>query len=218
MIELAGLTKVVDGLPEGLETELGDQGSGLSGGQRQRLCIARALLQRPAVLLLDEATSHLDSDSEREFRETLRKVSARCAVIAIAHRISTVVDADKIIVMNDGRVQSSGTHEDLMQKDALYHRLANSQLQAATSVADISPEQPVVPVGRDPVPQGDAGQRRHRGRERRRDGRGRDAVSRTRGDRRHRAQRAGGRGHPGTSGPARGAVRGRRHHRRRPSR
>ena len=90
VIELAGLTKVVDGLPDGLETELGDQGSGLSGGQRQRLCIARALLQKPAVLLLDEATSHLDSDSEREFRETLRKVSSRCAVIAIAHRISTV--------------------------------------------------------------------------------------------------------------------------------
>ncbi|WP_070012845.1 ABC transporter ATP-binding protein [Streptomyces abyssalis] len=135
VIELAGLTKVVDDLPAGLDTELGDQGSGLSGGQRQRLCIARALLQKPAVLLLDEATSHLDSDSEREFRDTLRKVSARCAVIAIAHRISTVVDADKIVVMNEGRVQATGTHDDLMRRDPLYHRLANSQLQAATSAA-----------------------------------------------------------------------------------
>jgi ATP-binding cassette subfamily B protein len=135
VIELAGLTKVVAELPEGLDTELGDQGSGLSGGQRQRLCIARALLQKPAVLLLDEATSHLDSDSEREFRETLRKVSARCAVIAIAHRISTVVDADMIVVMNDGRVQAIGKHDELMKRDPLYYRLANSQLQAATSTA-----------------------------------------------------------------------------------
>ena len=135
VIELAGLTKVVDALPEGLDTELGDQGSGLSGGQRQRLCIARALLQKPAVLLLDEATSHLDSDSEREFRETLRKVSARCAVIAIAHRISTVLDADMIVVMNEGRVQAIGRHDELMKRDALYQRLANSQLQAATSAA-----------------------------------------------------------------------------------
>ncbi|QPP07928.1 ABC transporter ATP-binding protein [Streptomyces bathyalis] len=135
VIELAGLTKVVSELPQGLDTELGDQGSGLSGGQRQRLCIARALLQKPAVLLLDEATSHLDSDSEREFRETLRKVSARCAVIAIAHRISTVVDADMIVVMNEGRVQAVGQHDELMKRDALYYRLANSQLQAATSTA-----------------------------------------------------------------------------------
>lgn len=147
VIELAGLTKVVDGMPNGLETELGDQGSGLSGGQRQRLCIARALLQKPAVLLLDEATSHLDSDSEREFRETLRKVSERCAVIAIAHRISTVIDADKIVVMSDGAVRASGKHEELMKRDTLYHRLANSQLQAATSVGALVPETSPVPVG-----------------------------------------------------------------------
>lgn len=153
VIELAGLTKVVDNLPQGLETELGDQGSGLSGGQRQRLCIARALLQKPAVLLLDEATSHLDSDSEREFRETLRKVSGRCAVIAIAHRISTVVDAEKIIVLNEGRVQASGKHEELMRSDPLYHRLANSQLQAATSVAE-SPAQEAQAQTQETVPVG----------------------------------------------------------------
>ncbi|WP_314175745.1 ABC transporter ATP-binding protein [Streptomyces winkii] len=152
VIELAGLTKVVEELPEGLDTELGDQGSGLSGGQRQRLCIARALLQRPAVLLLDEATSHLDSDSEREFRETLRKVSARCAVIAIAHRISTVVDADTIVVMNDGRVQAIGRHDDLMKRDALYHRLANSQLQAATSAAYWPTDPSAMPGGAQGAP------------------------------------------------------------------
>ncbi|HWM40001.1 MAG TPA: ABC transporter ATP-binding protein [Streptomyces sp.] len=147
VIALAGLTKVVEGLPEGLETELGDQGSGLSGGQRQRLCIARALLQKPAVLLLDEATSALDSDSEREFRETLRNVSSRCAVIAIAHRISTVIDAEKIVVMSDGRVQASGKHEELMKRDALYHRLANSQLQAANTVTANSAAPQAASVG-----------------------------------------------------------------------
>ncbi|MFC4495873.1 ABC transporter ATP-binding protein [Streptomyces ovatisporus] len=154
VLELAGLTKVVDAMPDGLDTELGDQGSGLSGGQRQRLCIARALLQKPAVLLLDEATSHLDSDSEREFRETLSKVSSRCAVIAIAHRISTVVDADKIVVMADGQVQASGKHEELMKRNALYYRLANSQLQAAHSMSH-TPEVPQ-PAHAGPVSAADA--------------------------------------------------------------
>ncbi|MDB1086067.1 ABC transporter ATP-binding protein [Streptomyces sp. ACA25] len=129
-VEMAGLTSVVDALPQGLDTELGDQGSGLSGGQRQRLCIARALLQRPAVMLLDEATSHLDSDAEQAFRNVLRRVSQRCAVIAIAHRISTVVDADRIVVLDGGRVRDIGAHQELMKRDELYRRLASAQLDA----------------------------------------------------------------------------------------
>ncbi|MFB7931232.1 ABC transporter ATP-binding protein [Streptomyces sp. NPDC056039] len=129
-VEMAGLTSVIAQLPRGLDTELGDQGSGLSGGQRQRLCIARTLLQQPAVMLLDEATSNLDSDSERDFREVLRRVSRHCAVIAIAHRISTVIDADQIVVMEAGRVRATGVHQDLMERDELYRRLAGSQLHA----------------------------------------------------------------------------------------
>ncbi|NGO10255.1 ABC transporter ATP-binding protein [Streptomyces sp. HC44] len=129
-VEMAGLTSVIAQLPHGLDTELGDQGSGLSGGQRQRLCIARTLLQQPAVMLLDEATSNLDSDSERDFRDVVRRVSRRCAVIAIAHRISTVIDADKIVVMEGGRVRATGVHHDLMERDELYRRLAGSQLHA----------------------------------------------------------------------------------------
>ncbi|WEB41186.1 ABC transporter ATP-binding protein/permease [Streptomyces yunnanensis] len=134
-LAMAGLGAVVAGLPQGLETELGDQGSGLSGGQRQRLCIARTLLQKPAVMLLDEATSHLDSDSERDFRDVLRRVSRQCAVIAIAHRISTVIDAEKIVVLEDGRVRATGVHRDLMENDALYRRLAGSQLHAESGPA-----------------------------------------------------------------------------------
>ncbi|QHC26175.1 ABC transporter ATP-binding protein [Streptomyces sp. GS7] len=132
-VEMAGLTSVVAGLPKGLDTELGDQGSGLSGGQRQRLCIARTLLQKPAVMLLDEATSNLDSDSERDFRDVLRRVSQQCAVIAIAHRISTVVDAEKIVVLEGGRVRATGVHQDLMEHDELYRRLAGSQLHAGSA-------------------------------------------------------------------------------------
>ncbi|GAA4303465.1 ABC transporter ATP-binding protein [Streptomyces venetus] len=145
-VEMAGLTSVIAQLPHGLDTELGDQGSGLSGGQRQRLCIARTLLQRPAVMLLDEATSNLDSDSERDFREVLRRVSRRCAVIAIAHRISTVVDADQIVVMEGGRVRATGVHHDLMERDELYRRLAGSQLHAEPGpVAPPPRPQPVEP-------------------------------------------------------------------------
>ncbi|EFL33866.1 lipid A export permease/ATP-binding protein MsbA [Streptomyces viridochromogenes DSM 40736] len=145
-VEMAGLTSVIAQLPHGLDTELGDQGSGLSGGQRQRLCIARTLLQRPAVMLLDEATSNLDSDSERDFREVLRRVSRRCAVIAIAHRISTVVDADQIVVMEGGRVRATGVHHDLMERDELYRRLAGSQLRAEPGpVAPAPRQQPVEP-------------------------------------------------------------------------
>lgn len=132
-VEQAGLTEVIARLPEGIDTELGDQGSGLSGGQRQRLCIARALLQKPAVMLFDEATSNLDSDSEAVFRRTLQNVSRHCAVIAIAHRISSVLDADRILVLEGGRVRATGRHHELMAEDELYRRLAGAQLQPAAA-------------------------------------------------------------------------------------
>ncbi|WP_407699419.1 ABC transporter ATP-binding protein, partial [Streptomyces alkaliphilus] len=135
-VAMAGLEEMIDRLPRGLDTELGDQGVGLSGGQRQRLCIARALLQKPDVMLLDEATSQLDSDAEQAFRHTLRRVSRRCAVVAIAHRISTVVDAERIVVLEAGRVRAVGDHGTLMREDALYRRLAEAQLRSGSGGSD----------------------------------------------------------------------------------
>ncbi|WP_394438672.1 ABC transporter ATP-binding protein [Streptomyces sp. SGAir0957] len=127
-IAAAHLTDVIDALPEGLDTPLGEGGTGLSGGQRQRLAIARALLTRPKVLLLDEATAHLDSDSETALREAIAVISKRCHVLTIAHRLSTTIGAERILVIEEGRVRATGSHTQLMNSDATYQRLASQQL------------------------------------------------------------------------------------------
>ncbi|MFJ3932648.1 ABC transporter ATP-binding protein [Streptomyces sp. NPDC090029] len=134
-IAAAHLNDVIDALPEGLDTPLGEGGTGLSGGQRQRLAIARALLTRPDVLLLDEASAHLDSDSEAALREAVSAIGKRCHVLTIAHRLSTTIGAERILVIEDGRVRATGTHTELMNRDATYQRLAGRQLAPATGGA-----------------------------------------------------------------------------------
>ncbi|MEV6670840.1 ABC transporter ATP-binding protein [Streptomyces sp. NPDC051162] len=134
-VAAAHLTDVVEALPDGLDTALGEGGTGLSGGQRQRLAIARALLTRPDVLLLDEATSHLDSDSETALREAITTIGTRCQVLTIAHRLSTTIDADRILLIEDGRLRASGTHTELMDTDTTYRRLAGRQLAPAAGAA-----------------------------------------------------------------------------------
>ncbi|MEV8597488.1 ABC transporter ATP-binding protein [Streptomyces sp. NPDC052012] len=129
-LRLASLDDFVAGLPEGLDTRLGERGAGLSGGQRQRLAIARTLLQRPAVILLDEVTAHLDSDTEAALRDAMTEAARECAVLAIAHRLSTIVQADRIVVMEEGRVRAVGTHRQLLQDDEVYRRLALQQFAA----------------------------------------------------------------------------------------
>jgi ABC-type multidrug transport system fused ATPase/permease subunit len=118
-------------LPAGLDTEVGAHGSALSGGERQRIAIARALLRRPALLLLDEAASQLDAVNEQALRDTIARVAQRRAVLAIAHRLSTVVAAQRIVVLDGGRLRAAGTHAELVAGDELYAELVATQFVSA---------------------------------------------------------------------------------------
>jgi ABC-type multidrug transport system fused ATPase/permease subunit len=123
-----GLTDVVQRSPRGLDVPVGDDGVLLSGGERQRLAIARSLLARPALLLLDEPTASLDARNEALLRDTLAAASADRALLVVAHRLSTVLDSDEIVVLDAGRVVASGTHPELVETSPLYRELAAGQL------------------------------------------------------------------------------------------
>ncbi len=120
----------IAGLPQGYDTVIGERGIKLSGGERQRLAIARALLKNPPILLLDEATSALDAESERLVQEALERLMRDRTVLVIAHRLSTVQHADRIVVLEKGRVVATGTHRELLEQGGLYRRLYDLQFVA----------------------------------------------------------------------------------------
>jgi subfamily B ATP-binding cassette protein MsbA len=134
-------------LPEGLDTLIGEQGVRLSGGERQRLAIARALLKDPPILILDEATSSLDSESEREVQQALDQLIQGRTTLVIAHRLSTVRNADRIIVMEDGRIVETGPHAELLAADGLYRRLYEMQFAREEEEGPAAAKEPQAPEG-----------------------------------------------------------------------
>jgi ATP-binding cassette subfamily B protein len=127
----AGLTEFIASLPERYETLIGERGANLSGGQRQRLAIARSLLRQPQVLIFDEATSHLDTATERAIQQSLRTALAGKTVVLVAHRLSTIREADRICVLQGGRVVEEGTHGQLMGHEGRYWSLVRAQSESA---------------------------------------------------------------------------------------
>ncbi|MBE9908976.1 ABC transporter ATP-binding protein [Enterococcus casseliflavus] len=123
----ANLSEFINGLPDGINTEVGERGVRLSGGQKQRISIARAILKDPSILLLDEATAHLDSEAEGLVQEAFNNIMENRTTIVIAHRLSTVMDSDNIIVLQDGVVSGQGSHMELYKENSLYKKLVDQQ-------------------------------------------------------------------------------------------
>ena len=127
VIEMANLKDVIADMPNGLETLVGEHGGRLSGGQRQRIAIARALIRDPKIILLDEATSALDNKSELQVQQALKELIHGRTTFIVAHRLSTIRDAYRIVVMKDGQCEEIGTYEELMAREGEFYQLKQMQ-------------------------------------------------------------------------------------------
>ncbi|QXV58548.1 ABC transporter ATP-binding protein [Amycolatopsis sp. TNS106] len=140
VLETVNLAGLVAGLPDGLDTQVGERGNMLSGGERQRVAIARALLTRPDLLLLDEPSAHLDRINEFALTMALERAGRECALLVIAHRLATVRRADRILVLDEGRIAGDGTHDELTVSCPLYRRLVENQLSEDRSAGSRAAE------------------------------------------------------------------------------
>ena len=128
-VTVANIREFIDSLPLGYSTKIGMEGNGISQGQRQRILIARAVYKNPEFIFFDEATNSLDSNNEKIIMEQLHEFYKGKTVIVVAHRLSTVKDADKIVVLDKGKVVEEGTHQTLTQKKGYYYQLVKNQLE-----------------------------------------------------------------------------------------
>jgi ATP-binding cassette, subfamily B, heavy metal transporter len=135
--QLAQIDRFIQVVPGGYEAQVGERGLKLSGGEKQRVAIARTILKGPKILILDEATSALDSFTEHEIQEALRRVSRGRTTLVIAHRLSTVVDADEIIFLDHGRIVERGTHQQLLDQKGAYAAMWGRQRAAEEALAKL---------------------------------------------------------------------------------
>jgi len=133
--EVAQIRQFIESLSAGYESDLGQRGAGLSGGQKQRMCIARALLKSPRILILDDSTSAVDTATEARIREHLARVMPDTTKFIIAQRISSVMEADKILVLDGGRLVGEGTHQELLATNTTYQEIYYSQFRREEDIA-----------------------------------------------------------------------------------
>jgi ATP-binding cassette subfamily B protein len=141
--ERAGLAELLDELPEGLDTLVGERGLTLSGGQRQRVAIARALIAQPRILILDDATSSVDSTTENRIKSALSEVMTGRTTFVIAHRLSTIALADEVVVLEAGEIVARGTHAELLETSPLYREIAEKGLPDQVFLTREDPEREV---------------------------------------------------------------------------
>ena len=126
----ANIHDFIEELPDGYDTFVGERGTRLSGGQKQRISIARVFLKNPPILILDESTASLDADNEAKINQALDRLMKGKTVFVIAHRLNTIQNADQIIVLNQGRIEETGTHEELLRKKGHYYEMVQEQQKA----------------------------------------------------------------------------------------